>query len=101
MTMPPQNGIGVHNVLGYYVPGIVFLLSKGFIQLVLVGNLVAWPIAWWVMSSWLKSFPYRIEINPLLFAVAGIFVVIIAFLSVSIQTLKSARVNPAETLKYE
>src|SRR5258708_478174 len=101
MTMQRTKEIGVRKVLGSSVTGIVVLLSKGFIQLVLVANLVAWPLAWWVMSSWLKSFPYRIEINPLLFAVAGIVVVIIAFLSVSIQTLKSARVNPAETLKYE
>jgi len=101
MTMQRTKEIGVRKVLGSSVAGIVVLLSRGFIQLVLVANLIAWPLAWWIMNSWLKTFPYRIEINPVLFLGAGFAVIIIAFLSVSIQTVKSARVNPAQTLKYE
>jgi putative ABC transport system permease protein len=68
---------------------------------VLIANLIAWPLAWWIMNKWLESFPYRIEINLLLFVLAGSGVVIIAFLSVGFQTLKAALINPAETLKYE
>jgi putative ABC transport system permease protein len=101
MTMQRTKEIGVRKVLGSSVTQIVVLLSQGFIQLVLIANIIAWPLAWWLMNTWLKSFPYRIEINPLLFVTAGAAVIVIAFLSVSIQTLKSARVNPAETLKYE
>ncbi|HTH57109.1 MAG TPA: FtsX-like permease family protein, partial [Cyclobacteriaceae bacterium] len=101
MAMQRTKEIGVRKVLGSTVSQIVMLLSKGFIQLVLLANVIAWPLAWCLMNAWLKTFPYRIEINFVLFAAAGAVVIVIAFLSVSIQTLKSARANPAETLKYE
>ncbi|GHN03253.1 ABC transporter permease [Cytophagales bacterium WSM2-2] len=101
MTIQRTKEIGVRKVLGSSVTGIVILLSRGFVQLVLVANLIAWPLAWWVMDRWLGTFPYRIDINPFVFVGAGLAVVVIAFLSVGFQTLKSARVNPAQTLKYE
>lgn len=101
MTIQRTKEIGIRKVLGSSVNGIVLLLSKGFIQLVLIANVIAWPLAWWLMNLWLESFPYRIELNPLLFLLAGLLVVLVAFLSVSIQTLKAARINPARTLKYE
>ncbi len=101
MTIQRTKEIGIRKVLGSSVVGIVMLLSKGFVQLVLIANLIAWPLAWWVMDMWLQGFPYRIDISPLLFVVAGSGVVIIAFLSVSFQTLKAAMINPAQTLKYE
>jgi putative ABC transport system permease protein len=58
-------------------------------------------LAWFLMDRWLQGFPYRISINPLLFIVAGIGVVMIAFLSVGFQTMKAAAVNPAQTLRSE
>ena len=63
--------------------------------------MIAWPLAWFIMNRWLMNFPYRITINPVLFVVAGLGVVVIAFLSVGFQTLKAARVNPARTLRSE
>lgn len=101
LTIQRTKEIGIRKVLGSSPTNIVILLSRGFIQLVLIANLIAWPLAWFLMDSWLQSFPYRIQINPLLFVFAGAGVVIIAFLSVGFQTLKAALVNPAETLKYE
>lgn len=101
MTMQRTKEIGIRKVLGSDVSSVVLLLSKGFIQLVLIANMFAWPLAWYVMDQWLTSFPYHIEINPLLFILAGVGVVIIAFISVSFQTIRAARVNPAQTLKYE
>jgi len=101
MTIQRTKEIGIRKALGSTSTKIILLLSKGFIQLVLVANLIAWPLAWWIMNSWLQSFPYHIEINPILFIVAGLGVVAIAFLSVGFQTFKAARVNPANTLKYE
>jgi putative ABC transport system permease protein len=101
MTIQRTKEIGIRKVLGSSISGIILLLSKGFIQLVLIANLIAWPLAWWIMNKWLESFPYRIEINFILFVLAGLGVVIIAFLSVGFQTLKAALINPAETLKYE
>jgi len=101
LTIQRTKEIGVRKVLGSTVSQIVLLLSKGFIQLVFIANLIAWPLAWWIMNSWLNTFPYHIHINPLLFVFAGAGVVLIAFLSVGFQTLKAARSNPAQTLKYE
>jgi putative ABC transport system permease protein len=101
MTMQRTKEIGIRKVLGSTVSSIVILLSKGFIQLVLIANLIAWPLAWYIMDKWLTSFPYHIVINPVLFILAGLGVMLIAFFSVGIQTLRAARTNPAKTLKYE
>jgi putative ABC transport system permease protein len=101
MTAQRTKEIGIRKVLGSSATNIVLLFSKGFIQLVVIANLIAWPVAWWLMSNWLETFPYRIEINPVLFVFAGLGVVIIAFISVGVQTLKSALIDPAKTLKYE
>jgi len=101
MTMQRTKEIGIRKVLGSTPPNIVLLLSRGFIQLVLIANLIAWPIAWYLMSQWLEGFPYHVSISPLLFIAAGGGVVLIAFLSVGFQTLRAAMVNPAQTLKYE
>lgn len=101
MTIQRTKEIGIRKVLGSTVPNIVFMLSQGFISLVLIANLIAWPLAWWIMDTWLQGFPYRIQINPLLFVGAGLGVLVIAFLSVSFQTMKAAMVNPVKTLRYE
>ncbi len=101
MTIQRTKEIGIRKVLGSSSSNIVLLLSKGFVQLVLIANMIAWPLAWWIMNQWLESFPYRININPFLFVLAGIGVVIIAFISVGFQTFRAASVNPAQTLKYE
>jgi len=101
MTIQRTKEIGIRKALGSTSTKIILLLSKGFIQLVLVANLIAWPLAWWLMNSWLQGFPYHINISPILFIVAGVGVVAIAFLSVGFQTFKAASVNPASTLKYE
>ena len=101
MTIQRTKEIGVRKVLGSTVANIVLLLSTGFIRLVIIANLIAWPLAWWVMKNWLESFPYHMDINPLLFPFAGLGVIIVAFLSVGFQTLRAALLNPAETLKYE
>lgn len=101
MTVQRTKEIGIRKVLGSSASGIVLLLSKGFVQLVLVANLIAWPLAWWLMSGWLETFPYHTTLNPMVFVLAGAAVVIVALLSVGYQTLKAAVVNPAETLRTE
>jgi putative ABC transport system permease protein len=101
MTLQRTKEIGIRKALGSTSSQVILLLSKGFIQLVLIANLIAWPLAWYIMNNWLQTFPYRISINPILFVLAGLGVVIIAFASVGLQTFKSARVNPAVTLKNE
>lgn len=101
MTLQRTKEIGIRKALGSTSSQVVLLLSKGFVLLVLFANVIAWPLAWIITDRWLQEFPYRITVNPLLFVLAGISVVVIAFLSVSIQTLKAARINPASTLRSE
>ena len=101
MTMQRTKEIGIRKALGSTSSQVVLLLSKGFVQLVIIANMIAWPLAWFLMDRWLQGFPYRISINPILFVVAGIGVVMIAFLSVGFQTMKAAAVNPAQTLRSE
>jgi len=93
--------IGVRKVLGASVAGIVGLLSKDFIKLMLVANLLAWPVAWYAMNKWLQDFAYRINIGWWIFALAGGVALFIALLTVSTQAIKAALANPVEVLRYE
>ncbi|MCH8871978.1 hypothetical protein IH824_04275 [candidate division KSB1 bacterium] len=88
-------------MLGGTVANVTALLSKDFIKLVLVANLIAWPVAYIVMSNWLQKFAYRVELGWLTFIFAGVLALVIALLTVSSQALKSAVSNPAEALRYE
>jgi len=101
MAQQRTREIGIRKALGSSTSGIVVLLSRGFIQPVLIAITIACPMGWWVMDRWLESFPYRMEISSWTFIIAGSLVLLIAFLSVSSQALKAAMTKPAETLKYE
>lgn len=93
--------IGVRKVLGSSIRGIVKLLSKDFMRLVFFALLIAGPIAWWIMQNWLEGFAYRIEINWLVFAFAGLIAICIALLTVSFQAIKAATANPIKSLRTE
>jgi ABC-type antimicrobial peptide transport system permease subunit len=93
--------IGVRKVLGASVSQIVSLLSKDFIQLVLLGFVIAAPIAWWAMHKWLEDFAYRTSISWWIFGLSGIAMVIIALFTLSIQTVRSATANPVKSLRTE
>ena len=93
--------IGIRKVLGASIGNIVTLLSKDFIRLVILGFIIAIPIAWYSMNQWLADFAYRIEISPGIFALAGISALLIALLTVSWQSIKAALSNPVESLKSE
>jgi len=101
MALQRTKEIGIRKVLGSSISGIVMLLAGGFLQPIVIANLIAWPLSWWIMDRWLQTFPYHISVNPMIFIVAGLIVIVIAFVSVSSQTLKAAMTKPAETLKYE
>ena len=93
--------IGVRKVLGASVSQIVGLLSKDFLMLVVLAFLIAAPLAWWAMNKWLQDFAFRTNISWWVFAVCGISMMIIAWLTLSIQTFRSATVNPVKSLRTE
>ncbi|MCI0696539.1 ABC transporter permease [candidate division KSB1 bacterium] len=93
--------IGVRKVLGASVASLFALLSKDFVKLVLIANVVAWPVAYFAMNKWLQDFAYRIDIGWWVFALAGGMALLIALLTVSTQAIKAALANPVEALRYE
>ena len=93
--------IGIRKVVGASVSGIVLLLSKDFVQLVLLSIVIATPIAWFAMDHWLANFAYRIRIEWWVFVLAGAVAVVIALVTVSLQTIKAALTNPIESLRSE
>ncbi len=93
--------ISVRRVLGASAAGIVAMLATDFVKPVAAALLIAFPIAWWAMSKWLDSYVYRIHISWWMFAVAGIMAIVIAFLTISYQSIKAALTNPVESLRSE
>ena len=93
--------LGIRKVLGANAFDIVGLLSKNFLVLVMIASLIAFPIAWWAMKSWLKDFPYRVSISWWVFGIAIIAALAIALLTVSFQAIKAALANPVKSLRTE
>lgn len=93
--------IGIRKVLGAKVSGIVFLLSREFSLLVIIASIIAWPVAWLGMNLWLKEFAYKTKIGIGLFILSTGIALVIALATVISQTLKAARTNPADSLRYE
>ncbi len=93
--------IGIRKVLGASMPGLVGLLSKDVLKLVLAANVLAWPLAYWAMHQWLQTFAYRIEISSTIFLIAGLSALVIAWLTMSYQSIKAALRNPVDALRYE
>jgi len=93
--------IGVRKVLGANVPQIVIELSKDFLKLVLIAAIIALPIAWLSMNKWLTGFAFRINISWWVLAMAGVMALIIAFVTISFQSIKAALANPVKSLRSE
>jgi putative ABC transport system permease protein len=93
--------IGIRKVLGANAIQLVRLLSKDFLLLVVIAALIAFPVAWWAMQSWLADFAYRTTIEWWVFLVAGIVSVMIALITISFQAIKAATANPVESLRTE
>jgi hypothetical protein len=93
--------IGIRKVLGASIYGILLLLSKEFTKWILLANVIAWPIAWYIMTEWLKDYAYRAPIEWWVFIVAGFSALLIALMTVSSQALRTALSNPIEALRYE
>ena len=93
--------IGIRKVLGARTRDIVYLLVWQFSRPVLIANLIAWPVAWWLMRDWLNGFETRIALTPIPFAIAGLLAMAIAVATVSGQAMRVARTNPIHALRYE
>jgi putative ABC transport system permease protein len=93
--------IGIRKVLGASVGQIIGLLSKDFLLLVLLSFLIAAPVAWFFMSRWLQDFVYRIDLSWWIFALAGVLALVIAFATVSMQSIRAAVANPVKSLRTE
>lgn len=93
--------IGIRKTLGAPLTNLLFILSKDFLVLVLVGFLIAIPVTWLIMSRWLNGFPYRTAINAWIFLAAGCIAILIAIITISFQTIKAAIASPVKSLRTE
>ena len=93
--------VSIRKTLGASVQSIVQLLSKEIVVLILIANVLAWPVAWYFMQEWLNEFAYHIEMNVLTYFIAGAFTLFITLITISTQTLRAALTNPATMLRNE
>ncbi len=93
--------IGIRKVLGASLAELVFTISKPFLGWIVLANLIAWPITYFAMTNWLQHFAYRIEIRWWMFVIASFFTLLIAFATISSQSIKTALTNPVKALKSE
>lgn len=93
--------IGIRKVLGASVARIAALLSKDFLKLVMLSFLIACPVAWWMMHQWLQDYPYHVNIQWYVFAIAGLLSFLISVATVSFQAIKAAIANPVKSLRTE
>ena len=100
-VMQRTKEIGVRKVLGASVSNIVMLLSRDFIKLVLIANVIAFPVAWWIMNNWLEDFAFRISIGWWIFISAGALAIVIAFITIGFQAVRAGIANPVKSLRTE
>jgi len=101
MTEQYAKEIGIRKVLGSSVGNIFIMLSKKFMTLVIIANLIAWPVSWIIMNKWQENFVYHTSIKWWIFILAGLISFIVALLTISFQTYRSSIINPMDVLKYE
>jgi len=93
--------IGIRKILGSSVSGIVTLLCRDYVRVVLLANLCAWPISWWLMLRWLQNFPYRVSLSWTNFVLSSLLILLITLVTVSFQTIKASLADPVDSLRYE
>lgn len=101
MTQQRRKEMGVRKVLGATVPQVVNLIAGDFLKLVLIANVIAWPLAYYAMQRWLQGFAYKINLGVWVFVLSGLIVLLIALATVSAQAIKAATANPVDSLRYE
>ena len=93
--------IGIRKILGATVTNIISVLSKDFVQLVLIAFVIAAPVAWWASYKWLEDFAYKTRMSWWIFALSGLAMLLLALITLSIQTIKAATANPVKSLRTE
>jgi putative ABC transport system permease protein len=93
--------IGIRKVLGASIANIIMLIAKDFLALVIIATIIASPIAWYMANKWLQDFAYRINIQWWVFIITGAVALLVAAITVSIQSTKAALANPVKSLKSE
>ena len=93
--------IGVRKVLGASLFNVVYLLSGGFTRLILIAIVIAIPIAWFAISSWLKGFAYHVQLSWIAFFIAGMSALLLAWITVSYESIKAAIANPVKSIRSE
>jgi putative ABC transport system permease protein len=101
MAQQRTREIGIRKVMGSSVDGVVLLFMKQFSIWIIIANLIGWPVAWYGMNKWLQDFQYRVDVTIWIFAVALVLSLVVALLTVSWQSIRVGRINPAESLKHE
>ncbi len=93
--------IGIRKTFGASVQNIIELLTRRFLWLLLIGNLVAWPIGYIVMNRWLEDFAFRIDIGAGIFVMTGAVALVLVVISVGGQALRASLANPVDSMRYE
>jgi putative ABC transport system permease protein len=93
--------IGVRKVLGASISNIVSILSRDFMQLVLIASVIAIPVTWWGMHKWLENFAYQTQVSWWVFGLSVLLMLAVALLTLSIQTIRAANANPVDSLRTE
>jgi len=93
--------IGIRKVLGASITGIAGLMTRNFLMLVVISNIIAWPVAYFAVKRWLENFAYRVKLNIVMFLIAGAIALIVALITISSQAIKAAQANPVDTLRHE
>jgi putative ABC transport system permease protein len=93
--------VGIRKVHGATVSNVVGLLTRKFIKWIILANVIAWPVAWYVLHKWLQNYAYKISISPAFFIIAAFSMVSVVLLTTSTLTIKAAFANPVDSLRYE
>ena len=101
MAVQRTKEIGLRKVMGATTGNILFILSKEFTKWVITANIIAWPLAYYVMNKWLQDYTFRIDIEWWMFLAGGFISVLIAWLTVSIQSYRASTQNPVESIRVE